>query len=191
MPDQPLTTLDSTAHHAFESLFRAHYAAIHDFVARYVIAPDVAADVTQEVFLDAWSRWETQLAAMSPRDRLLYLYRAARNRAMNVLAHARVERDHAPEIAEAQDERNASAWTPAALDAETIAQLTRHTVDRMPERMRLVYTLNRRDGLTYHEIAQLLGISVNTVKTQMGRALDMLRSALGPFLATLLVLGHR
>ena len=51
---------------------------------------------------------------------------------------------------------------------------------KLPERRRLVFTLSREQGLTYQEIAKLLGISHKTVEMQMGRAYRALRKYLAP-----------
>ena len=53
---------------------------------------------------------------------------------------------------------------------------------------REVYVLSREHGLSYGEIAETLGISVNTVKTQMGRAIRVLRRVAAPFLVAVLAL---
>ena len=53
---------------------------------------------------------------------------------------------------------------------------------RLPERCRLIFAMSRQQGLSYLEIASVLGLSVKTVETQMGRALKALRSQLAPFL---------
>ena len=47
-------------------------------------------------------------------------------------------------------------------------------LDALPDRRREVFLLSRRHELTYAEIAELLDISVKTVETQMGRALQFL-----------------
>ena len=49
----------------------------------------------------------------------------------------------------------------------------------LPERSRNVFSLNREQGLSYTEIAKVLGISVKTVEATMTRTLKALRSALG------------
>jgi len=56
-------------------------------------------------------------------------------------------------------------------------------VDQLPERCRLIFTMSREQGLSYAEIARILGISIKTVETQMGRALKALRSRLAGYLA--------
>jgi RNA polymerase sigma-70 factor (ECF subfamily) len=45
-----------------------------------------------------------------------------------------------------------------------------------------VFELSRGEGLRYSEIAAVLGISIKTVETQMGRALKSLRERLAAFL---------
>ncbi len=57
----------------------------------------------------------------------------------------------------------------------------RAAVGRLPSRCRQIFLLSREDGLTYPEIARVLGISVKTVETQMGRALKSLRASLHHF----------
>ena len=57
----------------------------------------------------------------------------------------------------------------------------RAAIAKLPERCRLVYTLHREQGLSYAEVAAVMGISVKTVDAQMGRALKSLRKLLGGF----------
>jgi len=54
----------------------------------------------------------------------------------------------------------------------------RQAIGRLPDRCRLVFTLHREQGLTYSEVAEVLGISPRTVEVQIGRALKSLRKGL-------------
>lgn len=58
----------------------------------------------------------------------------------------------------------------------------------LPEQMRTIFELSRYEGLKYAAIARQLNISVNTVETQMSRALKKLREKLAGYLGTYLVL---
>ena len=49
-------------------------------------------------------------------------------------------------------------------------------IDRLPEKCRLVFILNRFEELSYKEVAERLGISVKTVENQMSKALRILRA---------------
>ena len=159
---------------AFETLFRAYHAPLCSFAHRYVRAPDVAEELVQEVFLHLWQ----QRAAWEGRGALkTYLYTAVRNAAVSYLRHERVAQRRSAETLALFD-RPPLAADRAAASHETAAAV-RAAVDRLPERCRLVFTLNREQGLTYTEIAATLGLSVKTVDTQMGRALKALRKYLG------------
>jgi RNA polymerase sigma-70 factor (ECF subfamily) len=58
----------------------------------------------------------------------------------------------------------------------------------LPEPVRLVFTMNRFDGIKYAEIAAMLNISVKTVEARMSKALAILREKLAPFLISALIL---
>ena len=61
------------------------------------------------------------------------------------------------------------------------AQLTerfRTALGELPEGYRAAFVLNRGDGLSYEEVAQVLGVTVQAVKTRIFRAREMLLSRL-------------
>ena len=51
-------------------------------------------------------------------------------------------------------------------------------IDELPARGKMIYKLQRYDGLTYEEIAEVMGISIKTVESQMSRTLNTLRERL-------------
>lgn len=162
---------------AFRVLFRAFYPALCSYVNRYVGSAAVAEELVQEVFLSVWER----RATLDPRSAVEgYLYRIARNRALNHVKHRRVVknsqdlviRTHVPPPTP-EDHLHAAEFSDAAQTA----------IDELPPGAKRIFLLSREAGLSYREIAELLGISVKTVENQMGRALKGLRSALGPLLS--------
>ena len=48
-------------------------------------------------------------------------------------------------------------------------------IDSLPEKCREVFILSKRDGLKYEEIADELGLSVNTVRNQISKALKIIK----------------
>lgn len=72
--------------------------------------------------------------------------------------------------------------TDADVAYHELADAVDAAVHALPERARLVFTLNRDAGLSYAEIAAELGISTKAVEANMTRALRFLRERLGRFL---------
>jgi RNA polymerase sigma-70 factor (ECF subfamily) len=162
---------------ALEVVFRAHFAGMAAFVQRYIHSPDVAEELVQDIFLKVWAKREH----LSDIDSLkTYLYRAARNQALNHLRRRRIER--------AWETRRTQEGEPMTLGAadddargQEVAAAVHVAIAKLPDRCREIFTMSRDGGLTYAEIARALGISIKTVETQMGRALKALRLALGGF----------
>ena len=158
---------------AFETLFRAYYAPLCSFAYRYLGARDLAEEIVQEVFLCIWERRESWNVRTSVRS---YLLTAVRNAALSYLRHERVVRRREAEV---RDFHEVVAASPEvrALEAETVVAV-RQAIGRLPDRCRLVFTLHREQGLTYAEVAEVLGISPRTVEVHIGRALKSLRKGL-------------
>ena len=66
------------------------------------------------------------------------------------------------------------------LDDEMI-EAVRQAVDSLPDECRRILLKNKEDGLKYEQIANELGISVNTVKYHMKNAFALLRDKLGDY----------
>jgi RNA polymerase sigma-70 factor, ECF subfamily len=162
---QPLRQGDSAA---FESLFRAFAPGLCTFVARYVDSRSVAEDLVQDLFLTLWRKRE-EIRIDGTVD--LYLYGAARNRALNYLRHQRVEERFRTAVLDRPDSH-------LALREGEILELleVQEAIDSLPARCRLIFSMHHQQGLTYADIARSLGLSIKTVETQMGRALKALRA---------------
>ncbi|HSA54774.1 MAG TPA: RNA polymerase sigma-70 factor [Gemmatimonadaceae bacterium] len=159
---------------ALEIVFRTHYSGMASFVQRFVRTPDVAEELVQDLFLKLWTKREQLSDIETFRT---YLYRAARNQALNWLRRQKLERRWQEEHAGDEEATTAQTADEDASEHE-VAVAVRAAIDRLPPRCREVFLLSRDGGLTYLEIARTLDISVKTVETQMGRALKSLRTAL-------------
>jgi RNA polymerase sigma-70 factor (ECF subfamily) len=161
---------------AFDAIFRSHYGALVGIATRILGERAAAEEVAQDVLLELWRRRETLAIEATLRA---YLFRATRNRALNLIRHERVARRFEAEAskdvahAQAADQRTAENEINAAIaDAMTA----------LPDRCREVFELSRMHGLTYAEIARTMGISVKTVEAQMGKALRIMRERLARWL---------
>jgi len=136
-----------------------------------------AEDLAQEAFLRLWDRrgeWppDTVIRAL--------LLTMVRNAALNVRRHREVRDRLAPDI-------RSLAGTPAPgpeedLRAERIRSALDVALRALPPRQREVFVLARSHRMAYEEIAEVMGISRQTVANQMSMALRRVRFALGPLL---------
>jgi len=162
---------------ALEEIIVAYRAPLTRFVSHLTTFDEAdIEDVLARVFFGLWEH-RTGLDATS--SLRAYLFAATRNQTLNRVRDTRHERYT---VAMTDD----AALTPPVdqlLEARDLAQAVHLAIEALPARCREIFLLSRDGGLSYPEIAHTTGVSVNTVKTQMTRALAALARAAGPFLA--------
>lgn len=160
-------------HDAFNQLFLKFYKPLLLF-ANFIVEEDEAKDLIADLFLELWEK-RTRLGIHSSVS--AYLHTALKNKAIN--RKKRIERNIYLDESQLNNIRDTAFAAPDRLlmTKEFNEQIEFH-IGRLPERCRMIFLLNRDNKLSYQEIAQLLDISLNTVKTQMFRALRFLRHSL-------------
>jgi RNA polymerase sigma-70 factor, ECF subfamily len=168
---------------AFEAMFRAYATPLAGFVFTFVRVSDEAQELVQDLFL--WI-WEHRFEWDVPGSLRTYLFKSARNRALSRLRHRRVEHEFQERMAREDIVGRAGRThveTDQALATSELSSALERAVAGLPDRCREVFQLNRRQHLSYAEIADLLDISPKTVEVHMGRALAFLRRELGDWVA--------
>jgi RNA polymerase sigma-70 factor (family 1) len=181
MPDSEqayFSALQNNDENAFEALFTKHYSNLVRFVR--VMIPgsgEEARDIVADVFEYLWiSRHKIVLKGSLK----AYLYTSVRNKTID---YARKHRIEPVSLRDSFDELPlSSGYTPEKelLYKETNSHIA-YLIDRLPPQTKVIFRMNRDEGLTYQEIAGILHISVNTVKTHMFRALKFLKEAFVAF----------
>ncbi|MEM9326280.1 MAG: sigma-70 family RNA polymerase sigma factor, partial [Bacteroidota bacterium] len=112
-------------------------------------------------------------------DILGYLLTCVKHRAIHLLAKSSKEKSRraVASIRESVD------WVdPSEVLLEK--ELRNHldlVVAKLPERCQLVFRMSREEGMSYKEMAQELGLSTETIKSQLAKAQARLRSAITDF----------
>lgn len=170
-----LARLRAGSDDAFDALFRRHYPVLVMSGTRLLGDRAQAEEIAQDVLLELWRRRES-LQLTGPVG--AYLHQAARNRGLNRLRRLRTERVGEPYVRAP----GASSATDARAISTELAQAVRDAIAGLSEPQREVFEMSRDRGLTYQEIATILGLSVKSVEARMGRALKELRERLAPWL---------
>jgi RNA polymerase sigma-70 factor (ECF subfamily) len=161
---------------AFESIFRAHAAALCAFAFSYVRSRETAEEIVQDLF--CWI-WEQRYTVEMPHGMRPWLFAAVRNRSLNVLRDRRMEFSAHQRLLRDARSRSGPVRPDAELSGKDLAAAVARAVAAMPARCREVYTLVRKQQLSHADTARVLGISPKTVEIHMTRSLAILRAELG------------
>jgi RNA polymerase sigma-70 factor (ECF subfamily) len=157
---------------AFDLLVLKYQGRISALVSRYISDPGEVEDVTQEAFIKAYRALERFRG-----DSAFYtwLYRIAANAAKNhlVAKGRRPRSDASIEDAEAFDEFGSSSdsGSPEAIAmGDELVGVVDAAMQALPEELRAALTLRELEGLSYDDIAEVLGCPVGTVRSRIFRA---------------------
>jgi len=163
-------------------LFKQHYESLCAFVFGMVQDYDVSEDVVQELFVKFWEKRNDIPDDISIKA---YLYRAARNMALNQMRHFEIKNDfnlfNREEMCDAEQNIGNSAET------SELRKMIDQAINKLPTERKKIFLMSREDGLKYKEIAQELSISIKTVENQMGKALSTLRTELSDYLPAIII----
>ena len=174
---------------AFACLVKKYQKRVHALAWRKIGDFHIAEDITQETFLQVYRN----LAKLKDRSQFPgWLYVIANRRCLAWLRKKRVQTQPLEEMDIAMTERSSYSRHVAAEQAENAAETKRELVKnllaKLKESDRTVLTLYYFGEMTYAEISEFLGVSVNTVATRVHRARErlkqyepMIREALGSF----------
>lgn len=158
---------------SFEKQFRGHYLLLCTAAYYIVEDHDAARDIVQDFFLYCWTRRND---IRITHDFKSYALRAVKNASLSYLQKAgRIQleeikviealSEYFPQEDGAEDDaRNVALWK---------------AVSKLPDQRRKVFLMSSQQGLKYKDIAAALGISINTVKTQIKLALQFMRQECG------------
>ncbi len=167
-----LTRINAKERQAFRELFAEYYRRLVMFAMRYLGEQEEAEDVVQDLFVAVWEKKDAFLSEQSIH---VFLYNSVRNTCLNLLKHRKVEEKYLNYNMQVHTSKEDDEYE--ILEEELYERLFR-VVDELPPRCREVFLLHL-DGKKNEEIAELLNISLLTVKTQKKKAMSYIRERLG------------
>lgn len=162
----------------FEQLFEKYFDDVTAFLYTYASNEQELKDWVQEVFIKLWKK-RGRINFRHPSFKS-YLLKTARNHALRRL----------------QGKKNYNIWleenlirltelhiktdhTEEALFSPVFKTAYQKALTKIPARALETWQLSREEGLSYPEIARVMGVTVKTVETQISKALAILREELG------------
>lgn len=158
---------------AFCELYATYKNRLIYFAMRFLKSREYAEDVFQDAFTVVWQsrRFINLDASFSS-----YLYTIMRNRILNQLRNA------------ANEEKLKESILSQALDytedtkrevmLNDLKSLISHALQQLTPRQREIFEMSREAQLSHKEIADKLGISVNTVQEHISTSLKLIRTYL-------------
>lgn len=158
---------------AFRKLFDTYSGDIYRYSLSLLKSKVYAEEIVQDVFIKVWSKRENLDASLSIKS---YLFTITRNKCFNFLKKAANEFKLCEEVFFRSQE--SYIYTDMKIIEDDMENIKRQAIDLLPPKRRLIFEMSRNDGKSYYDIGQELGISINTVKSQMNKALATIRDFL-------------
>lgn len=140
--------------------------------------PDAARDVAQSVFLRVWAFAENSVVE-NPRA---LLFKTASNLALNELKRRnRFTSRHVEPGASSENDplHNVASTSPSPEKQASLREdvsITLAAINALPDRLRRAFIMNRFEGRSYKEIADLMNVSESSIEKYMIEALKKLRA---------------
>jgi len=174
--------------HAFELLVGKYQRRLGRLINRFVRNSAEAEDLTQEAFIKAYRALQ---AFRGDSAFYTWLYRIGINTAKN---HLLAQGRRAP-TSTAFDAEEAEAFEDASLLHEVatpenelmskqVVEVVNASLQQLPEDLRTALTLREIEGLSYEEIASVMGCPIGTVRSRIFRAREVVATNLRPLLGT-------
>ncbi len=155
---------------AFNEFYNRYVDNLIHFVHGKLDDLEESKDIVQEIFVTIWREKEaiTLINSISS-----YLYRIAINKSLNIFRRGKIEAKYIASLGDYLANQQVTLEE-ISLEAEQEKTL-QNALKELPEKMRLIFELRYYKGKSNQEIADLLNISIQTVSTQMKRALKTIR----------------
>ncbi len=157
---------------AFKALFHHYYAVLCNYSFRYLEDRNLAEEAVSEVFIKIWIKRKELSIHKSHQS---FLYTSVRNQSIDILRKKGKKRHFV------QYDVNLAAtnYSPEEeMQYNELAASIKKGIEKLPPQCKKIFLMSRENQMSYQEIADKLGISLKTVKTQMYRAVKKVRNFL-------------
>ena len=159
---------------AFRQIFDALFSNLTKFSFSFVHSKEAATEIVDELFVQLWIK---RTDIMKINDLRVYLYTATKNASLNYISKKAKQIEVEP-YENLQVQMTDVVSPEQIMITKEMLQKIKEAVDSLPPRCKLIFKFVREDGLSYSEVAEILGLSVKTIDAQMVIAVARIRGKL-------------
>jgi RNA polymerase sigma-70 factor (ECF subfamily) len=159
---------------AFDAIYKKYSRRLYGFVFRYTKQETDTEGIVQEVFIKIWQNREKINVYSSFES---FLFTIAHNATVNLLKKRAAEQKYVDHVKSIQRPDEVYELTDE-LHYKELQQKFQGLLNELTPRQKEIFQLSRDEGLSHKEIAEKLGISVNTVKNHLVTTLSFLKNKL-------------
>ena len=167
------------SHKEFKAFFETFFIPVYTLMQRYTGERELSRDFTQEAFVrvfEHWGEFETEENAKA------FLYIVARRIYLDHCKHQKIENQYQTRVNEEELEEYDFL---KEVTQQEVSRILYDAVDKLPSQTRSIILLNLK-GFNNTEVAERLGVSVNTIKSLKKSAYVTLRTLLSKDLLMIL-----
>lgn len=154
---------------AFNELFARYFESLYKFSLHYLKHTEVAEELAMDVMHNIWRRRaEIQITGEVKN----YLFAAMKNTLFNHIRKKQLATVDIDSLGELEHAKDAVDEQMAYKELEHLYQLK---LEQLSPQRKKIFQLSREEQLTYPQIAERMGLSINTIKSQMLVSLKYLR----------------
>ncbi|RXM41918.1 sigma-70 family RNA polymerase sigma factor, partial [Flavobacterium sp. YO12] len=162
-----VTEENNTSELFIRKIFDQYYRSLVQFANRF-LSIDECEDLVQDIFIGIW---EKENAFQDELHLKVFLYKAVRNKCYNVIKHNLVKNKYAENTIKSLEDDD--LFLKQILEEDIVCQLYK-AIEILPDRKKEIIKLSLK-GLKNADIAEELGIQLQTVKTLKSQSYKILR----------------
>ncbi len=165
---------------AFEKIYDRFWQELYVFAYNVLKDEAVCNDIVQDIFVDLWERrHETEIQNLPA-----YLRRAVKFRCLKHIRSGKIAQHHIQRI----EQIHFINQTEDNLYYQELNVILSESINQLPTKCQEIFRLSRFQHLSHQEIADHLGLSLQTVKNQISKACQQLRSSVSNIISILLAI---
>ncbi|MBK5720279.1 sigma-70 family RNA polymerase sigma factor [Dysgonomonas sp. Marseille-P4677] len=156
----------------FTSMYEMFAPQLYTFIFNFTRSKSLTQDIVQETFLKVWIKYKGIDESLSFRS---YLFTIAKNHMLNEFRKQLNNPAFLDYVQLSMEEESTETMVEQKIDFDEFNRLLQRSKMKLSSRQAQIFELNKEQGYSVREIAQMLNISEQVVRNQLSLALQILR----------------